>query len=78
VSVKANLLVGEEREYVDGADRETVTFGVFSREPRVSKMIVWLPLAACQGIIGVAGVGSSDADSKSPRLPEEKSKYSPR
>lgn len=70
VSVKANLLMGEEREYVDGADRETVTFGVFGREVRVSKTIVSLPLAACQGIVGVAGVGSSDADSKPPGLLE--------
>jgi hypothetical protein len=50
-----------ESEYVDGADRETVTFGVFGRELRVSKTIVSFPSAAVQGIAGVDGVGMSDA-----------------
>jgi hypothetical protein len=58
VNVKGS---GWESEYIDGADRKTVTFGVFGRELRVSKTIVSLPSTASQGMGGLGGVGMSDA-----------------
>lgn len=53
---------GLEREYVGGADRETVTFGVLGRELRVSKTTVSLPSAASQSMVCVDGTGMSDVD----------------
>jgi hypothetical protein len=55
---------GLEREYVNGADRDTVTFGVLGRELRVSKTIVSLPSAASQGMVCVDGVGMSNTDTE--------------
>jgi hypothetical protein len=67
---------GAEREYVDGADRETVTFGVFGRELRVLKTIESLPSTASQGMLGVDGVGMSDAVIESLGTPTRASKAS--
>lgn len=65
-----------EREYVEGADRETVTFGGLGCELRVSKIIVSSPSAASQGMVGVGGDGMSDTDTEPLAAPARESKAS--